>query len=337
MAPYPFCTIEPNVGVVPVPDVRLEVLARMVGPDKVTPATVKFVDIAGLVRGASRGEGLGNQFLAHIREVDALVHVVRLFADPQVAHVEGEIDPVRDVQTVDTELCLADLETISRRLERIEKPARLGKTDYRAEVAALQRIEEQLDAGVAVRHQSLEPQEREIAESLRLLTARPVLYVVNVDETVLKKPAGPVLAAHTRTGEEPVVLLLSASFESELAGLEPADREFFLREAGLEEPALHTLIRAGYRLLGQVTFFTTRRPELRAWTVTRTTTALTAAGKIHSDFARGFIRAEVIAFEQLVRAGDPAAAREQGLMRLEGRDYLVRDGDVIHFRFNTTS
>jgi hypothetical protein len=340
VAPYPFCTIEPNVGVVPVPDARLDVLARMIRPDKVTPATVKFVDIAGLVGGASRGEGLGNRFLGHIREVDAVVHVVRLFADPQVAHVEGRVDPVRDVQMVDTELCLADLEVVARRLERIEKPARSrSRADYRDEVAVLRRIEERLDAGVPVRLQSLAPREREAIRELHLLTARPVLYVANVAETALGQPADPALEAllaHARTESAPVVVL-SAAFEAELAGLEPEDRELFLRDAGLDEPSLHVLVRTGYRLLGLVTFFTTRLPELRAWTVKDGITALAAAGKIHTDFARGFIRAEVISFDELVSAGDPAAARERGLVRTEGRDYLVRDGDVIHFRFNVTT
>ncbi len=311
----------------------------MVRPEKVTPAAVNFLDIAGLVRGASRGEGLGNRFLAHIREVDAVVHVVRLFSDPQVTHIEGGVDPVRDVQTVDTELCLADLETISRRLERIEKAARLGNAAYRSEAAALRRIEAGLDEGRPVRRQPLDAAENDYARGLHLLTARPALYAANIAETDLNRPPGPALAArleHARAEGAPVVEL-SASFEAELVELDPADKEIFLSDAGLAEPSLHTLIRAGYRLLNLVTFFTTRPPELRAWTVTRGTTAVEAAGRIHTDFARGFIRAEVLSFAELDKSGDLSAAREQGLVRIEGRDYRVQDGDIIYFRFNVTN
>ncbi len=339
MAPYPFSTVTPNVGVVPVPDVRLDVLARMVRPEKVTPAVVNFVDIAGLVRGASRGEGLGNRFLGHIREVDAVVHVVRLFGDPQVPHVEGAVDPVRDVETVDTELCLADLETVSRRLERIAKPARLGQAHYRAEVAVLDRVAKQLNAGVPVRRQPLARSEWEALRNLHLLTARPVLYAANVSESALTARPDPALEAlltHARVEGAPVVVL-SAAFEAELAGLEPDERELFLQDLGRQEPFLPTLIRAAYRLLGLISFFTTRLPELRAWTVQDGATAVEAAGKIHTDFARGFIRAEVISFDALMAAGDPTAARERGLVRMEGRDYRVQDGDVIYFRFNVTT
>jgi len=324
---------------VPVPDARLETLARMVRPEKITPASVHFVDIAGLVRGASRGEGLGNRFLAHIREVDAVVHVVRLFTDPQVSHVEGGVDPVRDVQTVDTELCLADLETIARRLDRIEKAARLGDAAHRSEAAVLRRLEAGLNEGLPVRRQLLDAAESEHARGLHLLTARPAVYVANVAESDLGRPPGPALAAlfeHARAEGAPVVVL-SASFEAELAELEPADKEVFLADAGLTEPSVRALVRAGYNLLDLVTFFTTRRPELRAWTVRRGTTAVEAAGKIHTDFARGFIRAEVLSFAELEKSGDLNAAREQGRIRIEGRDYQVRDGDIIYFRFNVTS
>lgn len=311
----------------------------MVHPEKVTPASVHLVDIAGLVRGASRGEGLGNRFLAHIREVDAVVHVVRLFADPKVSHVEGGADPVRDVQTVDTELCLADLETIGRRLERIEKTARLGDATHRSEVAVLRRLEAGLNAGLPVRRRPLDAAESKCARGLHLLTARPVVYVANVSESDLGRAPAPALTAlcgHARAEGAPVEVL-SASFEFELAALEPPDQKVFLADAGLTEPAARALVRAGYGLLGLITFFTTRRPELRAWTVRRGTTAVEAAGKIHTDFARGFIRAEVLPFAALERAGDLNAAREQGGIRLEGRDYRVRDGDIIHFRFNVTS
>lgn len=312
----------------------------MVHPEKITPASVHLVDIAGLVRGASRGEGLGNRFLAHIREVDAVVHVVRLFADPKVSHVEGVADPVRDVQTVDTELCLADLETIGRRLERIEKTARLGDAAHRSEVAVLRRMEAGLNAGLPVRRRPPpDAVESKYARGLHLLTARPVVYVANVSEADLGRAPAPALAAlcgHARAEEAPVVVL-SASFEFELAGLEPPDQKAFLADAGLTEPGARALVRAGSHLLGLITFFTTRRPELRAWTVRRGTTAVEAAGKIHTDFAHGFIRAEVLPFAALEKAGDLSAAREQGGIRLEGRDYRVRDGDIIHFRFNVTS
>lgn len=311
----------------------------MVHPEKITPASVHLVDIAGLVRGASRGEGLGNRFLAHIREVDAVVHVVRLFADPKVSHVEGGADPVRDMQTVDTELCLADLETIGRRLERIEKTARLGDAAHRSEVAVLRRLEAGLNAGLPVRRRPLDAAENKYARGLHLLTARPVVYVANVSEADLGRAPTPALTAlcgHARAEGAPVEVL-SASFEFELAALEPPDQKVFLADAGLAEPAARALVRAGSRLLGLITFFTTRRPELRAWTVRRGTTAVEAAGKIHTDFARGFIRAEVLPFAALERAGDLSAAREQGGIRLEGRDYRVRDGDIIHFRFNVTS
>jgi len=332
---YPFCTIDPNVGVVPVPDRRLDVLQELAGL-KAVPATVRFVDIAGLVRGASRGEGLGNRFLAHIREVDGLVHIVRCFINPNVTHVEGTPDPVRDIEIVNTELCLSDLETVTRRLGRIEKPARTGHKEYLAEVELLKRVEAELNRGRPVRCMGLGAGERDLLRGLFLLTAKPVLYVANVaeeagDDDPLAQAVHRVAAA-----EGAAAITLAARFEEELAALPPEEQKPFLEDAGLEESALARLIRAGYALLGLITFFTIRPPEVRAWTIPAGTRAQDAAGKIHTDMARGFIRAEVIPFAALVEAGSMAAAREHGLIRLEGRDYIVQDGDVIYFRFSLT-
>ncbi|MEW5762417.1 MAG: redox-regulated ATPase YchF [Bacillota bacterium] len=334
-APYPFCTIEPNVGVVAVPDPRLEVLARLTGL-QAFPATVRFVDVAGLVRGASRGEGLGNRFLAHLRETDALVHIVRCFRDPNVTHVEGVPDPARDIAIVNTELCLADLETVARRLARIEKPARTGHREYLAEVELLRRVEEALNAGRPARLMGFSPRERELLRPLFLLTARPVLYVANVAEgTGEEDPlVQAVLRAAAAEGAPSVVV--ASRFEAELAALPPEEQKPFLEDAGLAEPGLNRLVRAAYVLLGLITFFTTKPPEVRAWAVPAGTRAVEAAAKIHSDIARGFIRAEVVPFAALAGAGSMAAARERGLVRLEGRDYLVQDGDVIYFRFSLT-
>ena len=331
---YPFCTIEPNVGVVPVPDARLDALRELTGLPAV-PATVRFVDIAGLVRGASRGEGLGNRFLAHVREVDGLVHIVRCFADPNVTHVEGAPGPERDIEIVNTELCLADLETVGRRLGRIEKPARTGHKEYLAEVELLQRVQAQLNRGRPVRLLDLDAGERALLRGLFLLTAKPVLYVANVAEGAKDDPLAQ--AVHrVAAAEGAAAITVAARFEEELAALPPDEQKPFLEDAGLEEPGLARLIRAGYALLGLVTFFTTRPPEVRAWTVPAGTRAQDAAGKIHTDMARGFVRAEVIPWKALVCAGSMAAARERGDVRLEGRDYIVQDGDVIYFRFSLT-
>ena len=330
---YPFTTIEPNTGVVAVPDPRLDRLAAMFQPPKVIPATVTFTDIAGLVRGASRGEGLGNRFLGHIRECDAIALVVRDFEDTDITHVEGSVDPVRDIDVVELELQLADLETESRRLERAEKTVRLQKEKAVDVIATLQRVRDHLDTGSAVRTMSLTDAERAILHDLWLLTAAPLVVVVNVAEgAAVADPPAAVLARARQSGAD--VVAISARIESELAELDPADRGAFLADLGIAEPGLHLLARHAYALLELVTFFTAGEKEVRAWELRRGLTALDAAGTIHTDFARGFIRAEVCDAEDLLAAGSYAALREQGRQRLEGRDYVVRDGDVVHFRFN---
>lgn len=334
-APYPFCTVDPNVGVVPVPDPRLKTLQELTGLNAF-PATVRFVDIAGLVRGASRGEGLGNRFLAHVREVDGLVHIVRCFVDPNVTHVDGAPDPVRDIEVVNTELCLADLEAVVRRRERIEKPARTGRKEYLAELDLLKRMEEELNRGRPVRCMRLSAAEKALVRGLFLLTAKPVLYVANVAEGAGEDDPMARAVHKVAAAEGAGAITLAARFEAELAALPPDEQKPFLEDAGLKEPGLNRLIRAGYALLGLITFFTTKPPEVRAWTVAAGTRAVDAAGKIHTDMARGFIRAEVVSFEALFKAGSLAAAREQGLVRSEGRDYVVQDGDVIYFRFSLT-
>ncbi|MGB9919841.1 MAG: redox-regulated ATPase YchF [Moorellales bacterium] len=332
VASYPFCTIEPNVGTVPVPDARLTRLAELFRPQRVIPATLRFVDVAGLVRGASRGEGLGNQFLGHLREVDALAHVVRCFRSPEVAHVEGELDPVRDAEIVDTELALADLELVERRLDKVRRQYRLaGETERREEVERLERLVEGLNRGEPARDLLDSP----FGSDLPLLTAKPVVYVANVGEEDLPEggEAARRLAAYAAR-RKCAVLVLCARLEAELAELDEEERRAFMKEYGLERSGLEELVRAGYRLLGLITFFTVDGPEVRAWTVPEGTVAVRAAGKIHSDFERGFISAEVIPWDTLVDCGGLARARELGLVRLEGRDYRVQDGDVIHFRFN---
>lgn len=337
-ANYPFCTIDPNVGVVEVPDPRLEALARLYRPRKVTPAVVTFVDIAGLVRGASKGEGLGNQFLHHIREVDAIAHVVRCFDDPDVTHVEGTVDPVRDAETVGLELILADLESVQRQYDRNAKAARSGDRQAAAVVRVAERFLEALSQGRPARSVSLDPDDQRVAHHMHLLTRKPVMYVANVDEGSLADPGSNPhyrrLQEHAAAEGDVPVVPVCAQIEAELADLPPGERREFLRELGLEQSGMERLIQTGYRLLGLITFLTAGEPEVRAWTIRRGTRAPEAAGEIHSDMERGFIRAEVVAFEDLVREGSVAAAREKGLVRLEGRDYVMQDGDVVHFRFN---
>jgi GTP-binding protein YchF len=332
VASYPFCTIEPNVGTVPVPDERLDRLAGLLQPERVVPATLRFVDVAGLVRGASRGEGLGNQFLGHLREVEALAHVVRCFPSPEVAHVEGELDPVRDAEIVDTELALADLELVERRLDKVRRQYRLGgEVGRREEVERLELLVERLNRGQPAR----EVPEVPAGPDLPLLTAKPMVYVANVGEEDL--PQGGEAArklAEYAAAHNCASLTLCARLEAELVELDEEERRAFMREYGLERSGLEELVRTGYALLGLITFFTVDGPEVRAWTVPVGTTAPRAAGKIHSDFERGFICAEVIPWETLTECGGLARAREMGLVRLEGRDYRVQDGDVIHFRFN---
>ena len=335
---YPFCTVEPNVGVVAVPDPRLERLNEIVRPKKKVPAVVEFVDIAGLVKGASQGEGLGNQFLSHIREVDAVVHVIRGFEDPDVVHVMGPVDPVRDHDVITSELALADLAVVERRLEKTRKTARAGDQDAQAELVALERVVAELNAGRGAREAGESDEAIRFLRQLGLLTAKPILYAANVTEEDLATGGGPWLAALRGAvqahHEEAEIVLFSAKLEAELADLAPAERAEYLKAAGVAEPGLDRLIHAGYRLLGLQTFFTVGENEVRAWTMHRGASAYDAAGEIHSDFQRGFIRAETVGFEEFVRAGSYKAAREQGVVRSEGREYLVRDGDILLFRFN---
>jgi GTP-binding protein YchF len=338
-ANYPFCTIEPNVGIVSVPDPRIDALAKVVHPDRTVPATIRFVDIAGLVRGASRGEGLGNQFLGHIREVDAVAHVVRCFEDPNVIHVENRVDPVGDVATIQTELCLKDLDTVQKRLDRARKMVKANSPVEKSAVPLCEALAEHLDAGKPARTFPL-PEDLHapiIFREMQLLTAKPVFYVANVSEEALGKVEGDkhfqALLAHA-TEEGARVIPICASLEAQIAELEPADRPEFLESVGLKEPGLHAVIRAGYDLLGLITYFTAGKTEVRAWTVPRGALAPQAAGVIHTDFERGFIKAEVIWWEDFVALGSEARCREAGKLSTEGKDYVVRDGDVMHFRFN---
>ncbi|HXS21398.1 MAG TPA: redox-regulated ATPase YchF [Steroidobacteraceae bacterium] len=331
---YPFCTIDPNVGVVPVPDPRLKRLADIVHPEKVIPATVEFVDIAGLVAGASEGAGLGNQFLSHIREVDAITHVVRAFENGDVIHVAGKVDPLADIETIDTELALADLASVEKALDRAAKASKAGDKEALRKRALLERIKAQLDEVRPVRALGLTEEEQRDIRDLHLLTAKPVMYVANVAESGFE--GNPLLAAiEARAAKEgAAVVPVCAAIEAEIAQLEESDRAEFLAELKLTEPGLDRLIRAAYRLLGLQTFFTAGPKEVRAWTVRTGASAPQAAGVIHTDFERGFIRAEVIAFEDYVGLRGEAGAREAGRLRLEGKEYIMREGDVVHFRFN---
>ena len=335
-ANYPFCTIEPNVGEVAVPDPRLATLAALAKSAEIVPTRLTFVDIAGLVRGASKGEGLGNQFLANIREVDAIVHVVRCFADGDVTHVEGRVDPIADIETIETELMLADLDSLERRVDALEKRVRGGDKDAKDTLALIQRALALLREGKPARLVERKPEEEKVFRMLSLLSAKPVLYVCNVDETsAATGNAFSRLVEERAAAEGAKTVVISAKIEAEIAVLPPAERAEFLATIGLEEPGLNRLIRAGYALLDLVTFFTAGPKETRAWTIRRGTRAPQAAGVIHSDFERGFIRAETIAYEDYVALGGEAGAREAGKLRLEGKDYVVADGDVMHFRFAT--
>ena len=331
---YPFCTIDPNVGVVPVPDPRLEQLAAIAHPEKIIPTTVEFVDIAGLVAGASQGEGLGNQFLSHIREVDAIAHVVRCFENGDVIHVAGRIDPLSDVDIIDTELALADMATLEKGLDRAIKAAKSGDKDAMRRRALFERVKVQLDAVKPVRAMTLTPEERRDLRDLQLLTAKPVMYVANVAEDGFEN--NPLLAAVEKraSADRAIVVAICAAIEAEIAQLEEAERSEFLAELGLKEPGLNRVIRAAYKLLGLETYFTAGPKEVRAWTVRIGATAPQAAGAIHTDFERGFIRAEVIAFADYLAGRGEAGARDAGKLRLEGKEYVVQEGDVMHFRFN---
>jgi ribosome-binding ATPase len=330
---YPFTTIEPNTGVVPVPDARLDRLAALFEPPKVIPATVTFTDIAGLVRGASRGEGLGNRFLGHIREADATALVVRAFEDPDVTHVEGGVDPVRDIDVLELELQLADLETITRRLERTEKTSRLQKEKEPETIDLLRRVQEHLDQGRPVRTMALRPDETSALREFWLLTGKPLVVIVNVAESAAQTAVAPeIVKRAAEAGGDAIAV--SARIENDIAELDAGDRAGFLHDIGLEEPGLHRVARSAYRLLRLITFFTAGDTEVRAWNLRDGETALDAAASIHTDLARGFIRAEVTGAEELLDAGSYAVLRERGKQRLEGRDYVMRDGDVIHIRFN---
>jgi len=332
---YPFCTIDPNVGVVPVPDVRLEQLAAIAHPEKILPTTVEFVDIAGLVKGASQGEGLGNQFLAHIREVDAIAHVVRCFEDDDVVHVAGRIDPLSDLEIINTELALADLASVDKAVDRATRGAKGGDKKAVLQRELLERVRTLLNDGTPVRAAALSDEQRRELRELHLLTAKPVIYIANVDEAGLAGGNANVEALRTRAAaEHAVVVPVCAAIEAEIAQLPEAERADFLRDLGLAEPGLNRVIRGAYELLGLLTYFTAGPKEVRAWTVRVGSTAPQAAGVIHTDFERGFIRAEVIAFEDYVNFRGEAGAREAGRLRLEGKEYLVREGDVMHFRFN---
>jgi len=335
---YPFCTVDPNVGVVEVPDPRLDELNRIVQPKKKVPAVVEFVDIAGLVKGASQGEGLGNQFLSHIREVDAIVHVIRCFEDPDVVHVMGPVDPVRDHDVISAELALADLAVIDRRMEKTRKSAKSGDKDAQAEQALLDRVTAELNAGRGARAAAKDPKELSALRGMGLLTAKPILYAANVSEDDLAKGGGRFVAelraAVAAHHEEAELVPFSAKLESELAELAAEERKEFLASAGVAEPGLDRLIHAGYALLGLRTYFTAGEQEVRAWTIHVNDTAFDAAGVIHSDFQKGFIRAETVSYADFTRSGSWKAAREQGLVRSEGREYVVQDGDILLFRFN---
>jgi GTP-binding protein YchF len=331
---YPFCTIDPNVGVVPVPDARLESLASIVKPQRILPATVEFVDIAGLVAGASKGEGLGNQFLSHIRETDAIAHVVRCFEDDDIVHVSGKIHPLDDIEVINTELALADLDTVERGLQRAEKAAKAGDKDAIRQRELLKKLREHLDAGKPARSLVKDPEERRLLQELHLITLKPLMYVANVAETGFTNNSHLDAVGKLAASENSQVVAVCAAIEAEIAQLEEADRADFLQELKLDEPGLNRVIRAGYKLLGLQTYFTAGEKEVRAWTVRVGSTAPQAAGVIHTDFEKGFIRAEVIAYDDYIANKGEQGAKEAGKLRLEGKEYIVQEGDVMHFRFN---
>ena len=336
-ANYPFCTIEPNVGVVDVPDARLAVLAEMFGSKRILPAAMRFVDIAGLVAGASKGEGLGNKFLSHIRQVDAIAQVIRCFDDPNITHVAGSVDPIRDIEIINTELCLADLESVDKRLQRIAKLAKSGDKDARVEAPILEKVSAALGDAIPVRAQGLTEDELEILKDLTLLTAKKSLYVANVGEDEVSDYSGNEFVKQVEdyaAKEGSGVVVVSARIESEIAELSDEEATAFLADLGLEESGLTKLIKASYSLLGLINYFTAGEMEARAWTIVEGTKAPQAAGKIHSDIEKGFIRAEIVSFNDLEACGSQNAAKEKGLVRLEGKDYIMKDGDVTHFRFN---
>ncbi len=337
-ANYPFCTIEPNVGVVAVPDKRLDKLAEMYEPEKYTPATIEFVDIAGLVKGASKGEGLGNKFLSNIREVDAIVHVVRCFENDDIIHVDGSIDPKRDIETINIELILSDLEILDRRIDKTMKLLK-GDKKYQADLDFFKRVKDTLEEGKSARSVECTPEEKELLASVSLLTNKPIIYAANMSDSDFKDGSvdgNPYfeMVKEIAQSEHAAVLPICAEVEAEISGMELEEKELFLSEMGLEQSGLDRLINACYDLLGLISYLTAGKPEVRAWTITKGTKAPQAAGKIHTDFERGFIRAEVVAFDDLMSCGSMAAAKEKGLVRSEGKDYVMNDGDIVLFRFN---
>ena len=335
-ANYPFCTIEPNVGSVAVPDERLDVLAEMYNPEKYTPTTIEFVDIAGLVRGAYKGEGLGNKFLSHIREVDAIVHVVRCFEDENIVHVDGSVDPARDVETIGIELIFADLETVEKRIDRTRKAAK-GDKQLMGEVELLERAKAHLEAGKPIRTMQADEKEKEMLRGMFLLTTKPVIYAANISENDIGKADNALVDALKKAvaHENAEVITICAQVEEEIAELSPEEKQAFIEELGIGESGLDKLVKACYKLLGLISYLTAGPKEVRAWTIERGTKAPQAAGKIHTDFEKGFIRAETIAYDKLIECGgNLATAKEKGLIRSEGKEYVVKDGDVMHFLFN---
>ena len=335
-ANYPFCTIEPNVGVVAVPDERIDNLAKMYNPQKVTKAVVEFVDIAGLVKGASKGEGLGNKFLSHIREVDAIVQVVRCFEDPNVVHVDGNINPLRDIETINLELIFADLETLDKRLEKATKNLKADKK-YQSEIDLIKKIKENLNNGIPVRALEFNEDEQEILKDMFLLTAKPIIYIANISEEQISNAENEKMVKQVKEyaeKENAEVIPLCVKIEEELSGLDELDKKEMLEALGLDESGLDKLIKKSYSLLGLISFLTAGEPEVRAWTIKKGTKAPQAAGKIHSDIERGFIKAEVISYEDLMKCGSMVSAKEKGLVRQEGKDYIMKDGDIVLFKFN---
>ena len=337
-ANYPFCTIEPNVGVVAVPDKRLDKLAEMYQPEKYTPATIEFVDIAGLVKGASKGEGLGNKFLSNIREVDAIAHVVRCFENDDIIHVDGSINPKRDIETINIELILSDIEILDRRIDKTMKLLK-GDKKYQADLDFFKRVKEALEDGKSARSVECTDEEKELLASVSLLTNKPIIYAANMSDSDFKDGSvdgNPYfeMVKEIAESEHAAVLPICAEIEAEISGMELDEKELFLSEMGLEQSGLDRLINACYDLLGLISYLTAGKPEVRAWTITKGTKAPQAAGKIHTDFERGFIRAEVVAFDDLMSCGSMAAAKEKGLVRSEGKEYIMNDGDIVLFRFN---
>jgi GTP-binding protein YchF len=333
-ANFPFCTIDPNVGVVPVPDPRLNALAEIVKPQKLIPTSIEFVDIAGLVAGASKGEGLGNKFLAHIREVDAIAHVVRCFEHPDIVHVAGRIDPISDIETIDTELALADLDSVEKALNRVERAAKAADKDALAKRPVLQKLQAALSEGTSARAAGLDEDEKALVRDLFLLTLKPLMYIANVREDGFENNPHLDAVRARAAAEGAEVVPVCAAIEEEMAQLDDADRDEFLADLGLDEPGLNRVIRAGYKLLGLQTYFTAGVKEVRAWTVKKGSTAPQAAGVIHTDFEKGFIRAETMAFDDFIAYKGEAGCKEAGRLRLEGKEYIVKEGDILHFRFN---